>query len=63
MKIHTINPNLIDIFLDFDTHTGYDPECWLRLRKSKPDNKWKQIAGIKLPSYRYQNLLKTLETK
>lgn len=65
MYIKKVNPYTVDIFLNFDTHpTGFEPSCWLRLIKShqKPAQ-WKQIAGIRLPSYKYQTVLKTLQEK
>jgi len=60
MKIIKLNANTIDIFLDFDTvPTGFEPSCWLRLHRPKGGS-YKQIAGVRLPSYRFQLILKQL---
>jgi len=62
MYIKRVNSHTIDIFLDFDTQpTGFEPACWIRLTKTRQQpNTWKQIAGIRLPSYKYQAILKQL---
>ena len=65
MKIFKIRKGLYDIFLDYNTFpTGFEESCWLRLQLSygKPPITWKQLAGIKLPSYKFQEITKTLET-
>jgi len=60
MKIIKVNANTIDVFMDFDTHpTGFEPSCWLRLHRPK-GGAYKQIAGVRLPSHRFQLILKQL---
>jgi len=61
MKVIKVNNSTIDVFLDLNTSpTGFEQVCWLRLYKNKQTNTWKQLAGIKLPSYKYQTILKGL---
>lgn len=63
MKTIKVNNNTIDVFMDYHTFpTGFEPSCWLRLYRSKVQPYWKQIAGIKLPSYKYQALITEIQT-
>lgn len=61
-KVCKVKNDLIDVFMDYSTSpTGFEENCWLRLHKNK-QGQWKQIAGVKLPSYRYQAVVKNLST-
>jgi len=55
MKIIPLSPKMVDVFLNQDTSpTGYEESCWLRLQKR--GEFWLQIAGIKLPSWKFKQL-------
>ena len=57
MKKHYITKKLLDVFLDPEKRhtTGYAPDLWLRLQKQK--NQWVQIAGVKVPSWKFKQIL------
>lgn len=61
MKIHKINNNLIDVFIDKNTFpTGYEESCWIRLQKKLSN--WIQIKGTKVPSWKFKQVLSEVET-
>lgn len=61
MKIKLITKKLIDIFLNTNTSpTGWEPSCWLRLQKR--GEVWVQIAGIRLPPWRYKLITENIAT-
>lgn len=60
MKIKHITKNLVDVFLDMDTHpTGFEPNCWLRL--TKRGNSWVQTHGIRVPAWTYKKIVGELK--
>ena len=61
MKTIPLNKNVLDVFMDFDTQpTGFEPSCWVRLHKQRGTDSWKQVAGIRLPTHKFQAMLKEL---
>ena len=61
MKVIKLNTNVIDVFMDYNTSpTGFEPSCWVRLHRQR-GSEWKQVAGIRLPSHKFQLLLKDLK--
>lgn len=60
MKVFAITKNLVDVFLTPEKHhkTGYEKELWLRLQKR--GEQWIQVAGVKIPSWKYKQITEAL---
>jgi len=61
MKIYPVNKKIMDVFIDIDTqYTGFEPEAWLRVQKNGKN--WIQIAGTKVPSWKFKMVTEKLNT-
>lgn len=59
MVIKKVNKHVVDVFLDINTlPTGFEPSCWLRLQNRQ--NRWVQIAGIKVLAWQFKKITDSL---
>ena len=59
MVIRPLNKKLIDVFLDMNTFpTGFEESCWLRLQLR--GTTWLQVAGIKIPTWKFKQITESI---
>jgi hypothetical protein len=59
MYIKKNSNKLVDIFIDVDGYTGWEPANWLRL--ALKNGKWVQLAGIRVQPWEFRKIVGELD--